>query len=25
MAAGTLEHREDYKSLEILQVRNEAS
>ena len=25
MAAGTLEHREDYKSLQILQVRNQAS
>ena len=25
IAAGTLEHREDYKSLQILQVRNEAS
>jgi len=25
IAAGTLEHREDYKSLLILQVRNEAS
>jgi hypothetical protein len=25
MAAGTLEHREDYKSLQILRVRNEAS